>query len=42
VFLKIGQDVHINGDLTEAVNEGVRRGYRCARRRRRLRRWGSR
>ncbi len=28
VFLKIGQDVHIVGDLTEAVNEGVRRGYR--------------
>ncbi len=28
VFLKIGQDVHIQGDLTEAVNEGVRRGYR--------------
>ena len=28
VFLKIGQDVHITGDLTEAVNEGVRRGYR--------------
>ena len=27
VFLKIGQDVHIVGDLTEAVNEGVRRGY---------------
>lgn len=27
VFLKIGQDVHINGDVTEAVNEGVRRGY---------------
>ena len=27
VFLKIGQDVHIEGDLTEAVNEGVRRGY---------------
>ena len=27
VFLKIGQDVHITGDLTEAVNEGVRRGY---------------
>ena len=26
--MKIGQDVHINGDLTEAVNEGVRRGYR--------------
>ena len=28
VFLKIGQDVHISGDLTEAVNEGVRQGYR--------------
>ena len=27
VFLKIGQDVHIDGDLTDAVNEGVRRGY---------------
>ena len=27
VFLKIGQDVHIDGDLTEAVNEGVRQGY---------------
>lgn len=28
VFLKIGQDVHFfDGDLTEAVNEGVRRGY---------------
>ena len=27
VFLKIGQDVHIQGDLTEAVNEGVRQGY---------------
>ena len=27
VFLKIGQDVHIEGDLTDAVNEGVRRGY---------------
>ncbi len=27
VFLKIGQDVHINGDITEAVNEGVRQGY---------------
>ncbi len=27
VFLKIGQDVHINGDLEEAVNEGVRQGY---------------
>lgn len=27
VFLEIGQDVHIEGDLKEAVNEGVRRGY---------------
>lgn len=27
VFLKIGQDVHICGDIAEAVNEGVRRGY---------------
>ena len=27
VFLEIGQDVHINGPLTEAVNEVVRRGY---------------
>jgi len=27
VFLKIGQDVHIQGDLIEAVNEGVRQGY---------------
>ena len=27
VFLKIGQDVHIIGDVNEAVNEGVRRGY---------------
>lgn len=27
VFLKIGQDVHITGDLAAAVNEGVRRGY---------------
>ena len=28
VFIKVGQDVHITGGLTEAVNEGVRRGYR--------------
>ena len=28
VFLEIGQDVHlVGGDLTDAVNEGVRRGY---------------
>lgn len=29
VFMEIGQDVHIvGGDLTDAVNEGVRQGYR--------------
>ena len=29
VFLEIGQDVHLTGgDLTTAVDEGVRRGYR--------------
>lgn len=28
IFMEIGQDVHIvGGDLSEAVNEGVRRGY---------------
>ncbi len=27
VFLKIGQEVHVDGDLTAAVNEGVRQGY---------------
>ena len=27
VFLKIGQDVHVSGDITDAVNEGVRQGY---------------
>ena len=28
VFMEIGQDVHLEGgDLTEAVNEGVRQGY---------------
>lgn len=28
VFLKVGQEVHLcGGDITEAVNEGVRRGY---------------
>ncbi len=27
VFLEVGQDVHIAGNLEEAVNEGVRRGY---------------
>lgn len=27
VFVKIGQDVHIDGDVTYAINEGVRLGY---------------
>jgi len=26
VFVEIGQDVHVVGDITEAINEGVRRG----------------
>ena len=30
VFIEMGQDVHINGNLDEAVNEGVRRGYEKA------------
>ena len=31
VFIDVGQDVHVSGgDLTEAVNEGVRRGYKDA------------
>jgi fumarate hydratase subunit alpha len=31
VFLDVGQDVHIDGgDLTDAVNEGVRQGYKDA------------
>ena len=28
VFLKIGQEVHITGNLEDAVNAGVRKGYR--------------
>lgn len=29
IFMEIGQDVHLTGgDLTEAVNEGVRKGYK--------------
>ena len=28
VFMEIGQDVHINGDLARAVDEGVRQGYK--------------
>ena len=27
VFLKVGQEVHINGDVAEAIHEGVRQGY---------------
>ena len=27
VFIEIGQDVHVSGDLNEAVNEGVRQAY---------------
>ena len=27
VFLEIGQEVHINGDLNAAIHEGVRQGY---------------
>ncbi len=26
-FIEVGQDLHINGNLTDAINEGVRRGY---------------
>ncbi len=26
-FVEIGSDVHVDGNLTEAINEGVRRGY---------------
>jgi fumarate hydratase subunit alpha len=27
VFVEIGQDVHVEGNLTDAINEGVRKGY---------------
>ena len=27
VFVEIGTNVHVNGDVTAAINEGVRRGY---------------
>ena len=27
VFVNIGQDVHVDGDLAAAINEGVRQGY---------------
>lgn len=26
-FVEVGQEVHVNGNLTDAINEGVRRGY---------------
>jgi len=28
VFVEIGQDVHVTGNLSDAIHEGVRRGYR--------------
>ena len=28
VFVKLGQEVHVTGDINEAIHEGVRRGYR--------------
>ena len=28
VFIEIGQDVHVEGNLSEAIHEGVRQGYR--------------
>lgn len=27
VFVSVGQDVHVDGNLTEAIHEGVRQGY---------------
>lgn len=27
-FVEIGREVHLEGDITEAINEGVRQGYR--------------
>ena len=27
VFLKVGQEVHVTGSISDAVNEGVRQGY---------------
>lgn len=27
VFVKLGQDVHVDGDINEAIHEGVRQGY---------------
>ena len=28
IFVEIGQDVHVEGNLTDAINEGVRQGYK--------------
>lgn len=28
VFVEIGQDVHVNGDIEESINNGVREGYK--------------
>lgn len=28
LFIEIGQDVHVEGNLTDAINEGVREGYK--------------
>jgi len=28
VFVELGQDVHVSGDISEAIHEGVRLGYR--------------
>src|SRR3972149_8889911 len=30
VFMEIGQEVHIQGDLARAVDEGIRQGYKDA------------
>ena len=27
IFVEIGQEVYVDGNLTEAINEGVRQGY---------------
>ncbi|KGM97609.1 fumarate hydratase [Clostridium botulinum D str. CCUG 7971] len=28
VFVELGQEVHVNGDISEAIHEGVRQGYK--------------
>ena len=27
VFVQMGQDVHVTGNMTDAINEGIREGY---------------